>query len=92
MVLHQAVEQIFIGRAPHLSELHRPQFGESHLNRGHVDQRCFRPRARVAALPADEAAHRRQLDLAGPLQHQQQTAAHDVAQRAVGLFPSQCFA
>src|SRR5438045_2217636 len=46
--------------------------------------------ARMLAL--DLAAHRRQRDLAGPLQQQQQTAANDIAQRPVGLFPSQGFA
>ena len=38
------------------------------------------------------AAYRRQLDLAGPLQHQQEPAANHVPQCAVGLFPPQGFA
>src|SRR5437899_5539597 len=89
MVFHQAVEQLFIGRAPHLLQFYRPQFDEPPLDRRGVDPHRFRPWARVAALPADDAAHRRQLNLAGPLQHQQQTAAHHIPQRAVGLLPSQ---
>ena len=39
------------------------------------------------ALAAGCAGDGRQLDLAGPLQHQQQAAANHVAQRAVGLLP-----
>src|ERR1017187_2576856 len=46
-----------------------------------VDARCVAGR--------QYAAHRRQLDLAGPLQHQQQTPANHVAQCPVGLFPAQ---
>src|ERR1019366_454219 len=54
-----------------------------------VDQDCFRPRTRRASLTGDAPAYCRQLDLAGPLQHQQQAAAYHVAQRSVGLFPAQ---
>ena len=36
---------------------------------------------------AHHALHRRQLDLARTMEHQQQSAAHHVAQRAVGLLP-----
>ena len=88
-LLHQAVEQRFVGRAPHELNLNRPQRSQRHRQRRGVDQDCFRPRTRRAALTDDAPAHRRQLDLAGPLQHQQQAAADHVAQRAVGLFPSQ---
>jgi hypothetical protein len=41
---------------------------------------------------AHRALHRRQLNLARTMEHQQQSAAHHVAQRAVGLLPLPCFA
>ena len=36
---------------------------------------------------AYDALHRRQLDLARPMKHQQQSATNHVAQRAIGLLP-----
>src|ERR1022692_1564975 len=42
--------------------------------------------ARSESIPHG-APHRRQLDLASAIQHQQQSAAEHVAQRAVGLLP-----
>ena len=41
---------------------------------------------------AHHALHRRQLDLARTVKHQQQSAAHHIAQRAVGLLPLPGFA
>ena len=48
MLLHQAVEQRLVGRAPHLLNLDRTQRAERHFQRRRVDQHGFRPRTRRA--------------------------------------------
>src|SRR5580693_1878825 len=88
-LFHQTMEEGFVGGAPHQLNLNRTQCSERHGQRRSVDQDCFRPWPRRPPLTDYAPAHGRQLDLAGSLQHQQQTPAHHVAQRPVGLFPVQ---
>ena len=57
--------------APRGFDLNRSQRPQRHRQRRGVDQDGFRPRTPRAALAADVAAYRRQLDLAGPRQHQE---------------------
>jgi len=79
IVLQQAVEPRLIHRAPHRCDLNRPQRLERHRQRRVVDSDRFWPRAPGPALASDLPAHGRQLDLPGPLQHQQQAATNHVA-------------
>ena len=91
MFFHQAVEQRLIGSAPHLLELDRADVLQLGFDRRLVQQDRRRARAlrqRVVPLVGDW----RQCDLAGTLQHQQQAAAHHVAQRAIALPPIPGFA
>ncbi len=86
MFLHQAVEQRLLRSAPHLLELQRLQFAQPIFDGSGVDQhrpRTGTPGQRIMA----HVTHRRQLDLPGPLQHQQHASAHHVAQRAIRLAP-----
>src|ERR1017187_5230180 len=71
IVLHQAIEQRFVGRAPRGIDLNRAQRPQRHRQRRGVDQDRLWPGTPRAALAADVAAYRRQLDLAGPRQHQE---------------------
>ena len=89
---HQAVEQRLIRGAPHELDFNRAQRLKRHGQRRGVDQDRLWPGTPRPALPSDLTAHGRQLDLARPLQLQQQAAAYHVAQRSVGLFPTQRFA
>ena len=86
MLFHQAVEQRLIGSAPHLLELDRADVLQLGFDRRLVQQDWRRPRALrqwVVTLVGDW----RQCDLTGTLQHQQQAAAHHVAQCAITLPP-----
>jgi hypothetical protein len=78
-LLHQAFEQRFVGRAAHQLNLNRTQRAERHFQRRGVDRDGFRPRTRRPPLAQDTSAHRWQLDLAGPRQHQHQASANHVA-------------
>ena len=71
MVLHQAIEQRFVCRAAYRLQVDGAQRWKREGQRRGVDQDSFRPGTPRAALPSDVAAYRRQLDLAGPFQHQE---------------------
>src|SRR5579872_1571553 len=91
MLLDQTVEQRLVGAAANLLKLNRTKFAQPRGNRCLVQQdrrRARTPRQRIVPL----VNHRRQIDLAGSLQHQQQTATDHVAQCAIGLPPLPGFA
>ena len=91
MGFHQAVEQRLLGRASRLLKLDGLDLAQRAWDRRAVDQHRRRPgppRQRVRG----RVTHRRQLDRAGPVEHQQQTATNHVAWRAVGLLPVPGFA
>ena len=87
MLLHQAVEQRLVGGAPNLLELQRAQFASVSASIGvGVNQHRRRPCA-LGQWIMPHVIHRRQGDLASALQHQQQAAAHHVAQCTIALPP-----
>jgi hypothetical protein len=90
-MLHQAIEQRLFRRASNLHKLKRGDAVKWPAHRTVVGDH------RLRLLPlrdsiAHHALHRRQLDLARTMQHQKQSAAHHIAQRAVGLLPLPGFA
>jgi hypothetical protein len=86
MFLQQTVPQRFFPGAPHQLELQRLEVAQTVLNgRGINPHRLWPGPVGQRVMP--HITHRRQLDLAGTFQHQQQAAAHHVAQRAIGLAP-----
>ncbi len=86
MLFHQAVEQRLIPAAAHLSELDGLDLVETTLDRRRVDRHRRGSRSPCQRI-VRHALHRRQLDLAGAVQHQQHAATHHIAQGAVGLLP-----
>src|SRR5580658_1422822 len=86
ILLHQTVEQRLVRRAAHLYKLQRSDARQWPAYWTVVRDHGLR------LLPlrdpiAYDALHRRQLDLARTVEHQQQSAANHVAQRAIGLLP-----
>jgi len=68
MLFHQAIEQRFVRRAPHLLKIDRLQLMQPLPDRGRVDQHGYR-RPAFRQRVRRGIAYRRQLDLAGPMQH-----------------------
>src|SRR5262249_7042821 len=89
VLLEQAVEQPLLGSAPDLSKLQGPDPVDTAFEQSRIDlcrSRTCAPYERVGG----HESHGWQLNLASTLEHEQQAAAHHVAQRAVGLFPLPC--
>ena len=91
VLFHQAVEEPLVIRAPHLLDLHRPEFRQRTKDSSGVNGQRLRPRALDEGVVGHEL-HRRQLDMSSAVQHQQQTAADHITQGAVGLPPLPGFA
>ena len=72
--------------APHRFELQRLEVAQAAFDGGGIDWRHLRLGS-VCQRIMPHVTHRRQRDLASPIQHQQHAAAHHVAQRAIGLAP-----
>ena len=68
MLFHETVEKRFVRRAPHLLELDRLELTQPPLDRGSVHQHGQR-RLAFHQWVRRSIAHRRQLDLARPMQH-----------------------
>jgi hypothetical protein len=86
MLFHQAVEQRLISSAPHLLEFDRADVVQLGFDRRLVQQDWRRARA-LRQWVVTFVGDRRQCDLTGSLQHQQEAAAHHVAQFAITLPP-----
>jgi hypothetical protein len=69
MLLHQAVEQRFVGRLSDLLQRDRPDVAERAHKRRCVDQHRLWPLAADQRIGRPET-NRRQLDLPGAIQHQ----------------------
>jgi hypothetical protein len=91
VLFHQSVEERLAICPPHLLDLHRTEFLQTTVEGSSVDghrRRSLAPSQRVMR----HEPHRRQFDLPGTVQRQQQATAHHIAQRAVGLLPLPGFA
>lgn len=91
VVLDEAVEQGLVGGAAHLHNLDWTQLPQRSHYGGRIDQHRRRPLAlgqRIRHCETDGG----KFDLTGPVQHQQQAAAHHIAQGSVGLSPIPGFA
>ena len=86
MFLQQAVPQRLFPGATNQFELQRLEVAQTAFDGCGIDPRRLRSGS-VGQRVMPHVTHRRQLDLAGTVQHQQQAAAHHVAQRAIGLAP-----
>ena len=87
VVLRQeAVDERFVRGATHLVHDQRPQRVQRHRDRRRVDQDRRRARARPPRL-AGGPLRRRELDVAGAMQPQEQAAADRIARRAIRLPP-----
>jgi hypothetical protein len=75
ILFDQAIEQGFLRRSPHLFDQERPQLAQTATHRPVICYYRFGSRL----FPWRMAAYRRQFDLAGAFQHQQQTAADHIA-------------
>jgi len=82
----QAVEERFVRGATHLVNHQRPQRAQQHRDRRRVDQDRRRARARPPRL-AGGPLRRRELDMAGAMQPEEQAAADRLARRAIRLPP-----
>src|ERR1700722_9768950 len=88
---HQTVEQCLFRRAPHLCKLQRSDARQRSTYRTSVGDHRLGLLALRNAI-ADDALYRRQLDLTRTVEHQQQSAANHIAQRAISLLPLPSFA
>src|SRR5450755_1697455 len=90
ILLQQAVEQRLPRRAPHLLKLQRTQVSQWSAHRTVVGHNGFGPL--TSFWPVRRSTPRwRQLDRSRTIQHEQQSPAHHVAPRAVGLLPLPSF-
>src|SRR6266699_249089 len=91
ILLEQAVEQLFLRRAPHRAELQRLNLAQLDLQRPRIHGN-HRGLATVGQRITRNLPHRRQLDQSLAVQLQHQPATYHVAQGSVGLHPVPCLA